>query len=245
MSSSPSWQLKPDVNPPSSAKKKIIHISTDPRSNQGYQLFREDPCWMGIEYHRLTLQRQGCHPWTKKLSRPQIARPGREGSRECGWELPTTTSAHLWHAVTRKVPCCQQDTVHGLFQSGKGIRLYTQMSHLVYSSQFGIEEWLVWLIQSMYENARSKSLCWLQPEWRAQCESGYSPRLLPETHYCSSWFWKPSLKSLILDNGYGWMDVPGKTCIQMTWITGGTAREADPLEDLHGSKWTLGQHWQN
>ena len=29
--------------------------------------------------------------WVRKLSRPQIPRPGHGGSREGGWELPTTT----------------------------------------------------------------------------------------------------------------------------------------------------------
>ena len=59
-----------------------------------------------------------------------------KGSREDGWELPTTTNAHQWHAiwplvwtqhhrchihcmpVTRIVPCHQHETVHGLCQSG-------------------------------------------------------------------------------------------------------------------------------
>ena len=39
--------------------------------------------------------------------------------------------------------------------------------------KLGIEEWLVLLIQSLYENARS--VFWLQPEWSVKCESGCSP----------------------------------------------------------------------
>ena len=30
-------------------------------------------------------------------------------------------------------------------------------------------------------NCKKQSPCWLQPEWRVQCESGCSPRILPET----------------------------------------------------------------
>ena len=110
--------------------------SADSWSNGGYHPFWEDPYWMGAEYHLLPLQGQGCRPCAMKLLRPQMARPGHKGSREDGWELPTTTNAHQWHAiwplawtqhhrchihcmpVTRIVPCHQHETVHGLCQSG-------------------------------------------------------------------------------------------------------------------------------
>ena len=68
-------------------------------SNRGYHPFQEDPYWMGGEYHCLLLQGQGRHPWGRKLSRPQIARAGHEGSREGGWELSMTTNVHWWQAV--------------------------------------------------------------------------------------------------------------------------------------------------
>ena len=88
---------------------------------------------MGVEYHSLPLQGQGCHPWARILWRPQIARTGHEGSREGGGELLMTPSAHQWHTVwlhawtqhhrhhihcmpvIRKGLCRQLDTVHGLY----------------------------------------------------------------------------------------------------------------------------------
>ena len=55
--------------------------------------------------------------------------------------------------------------------------------------RIGFEEWLVQLIQSMYDDARSRVRVGLQPEWRVKCESGCSPRLLPEpsTVHHGSW----------------------------------------------------------
>ena len=115
----------------------------------------------------------------EKLSRPQFARSDHEGSRQGCWELPMTRSAHRWHAVwlhawtqhhrchiqcmpdTRKVPCRQQDIIHFLCQSGKGIRSCTQMYHLVGSSQAwpwgvaGVAHTVhVWKCQN-------QSACWL------------------------------------------------------------------------------------
>ena len=70
----------------------------------------------------------------------------------------------MWHhrrhihciPATRKVPCCQKDTVHGLCRYGKGIRLFTQTRCLGALRKPGIEEWLMSLIESMYENARGR-----------------------------------------------------------------------------------------
>ena len=49
----------------------------------------------------------------------------------------TTDAIFIIHctAVTRNVPCRQQDTVHGLFQHGKGIGVCIQTCHLVSPSQ--------------------------------------------------------------------------------------------------------------
>ena len=53
--------------------------TADPCSNRGYHPFLEDPYWMRWEYHRVPLQGQGRRPWARKLSRPQVDRPGHEG----------------------------------------------------------------------------------------------------------------------------------------------------------------------
>ena len=42
---------------------------------------------------------KGCRPRLRKSLRPQMARPGHEDSREGGWELSKTTSAHRRHSV--------------------------------------------------------------------------------------------------------------------------------------------------
>ena len=47
-----------------------------------------------------------------------------------------------------------------------------------------------WMKGSVWKCAFTKALAWAP--------------------YCSSWFWKPSPKSFV-------QDVPGKTCMQMTW----------------------------
>ena len=76
--------------------------------------------------------------------------------------------------------CIQQDTVHGLCPSGKSIPSCTVTCHLVGSSQTwhwrvtgATHTELVWKCQK-------QSVFWLQPEWSVKCESGCSPRLLPE-----------------------------------------------------------------
>ena len=61
--------------------------SADPWSKRRYCTFREAPYWMGAEHHRLPLQGQGHRPWSRKLSRPQIARPGQKGSAEVAENL--------------------------------------------------------------------------------------------------------------------------------------------------------------
>ena len=144
--------------------------------------------------------------WAKKLSRPQIARPGHKGFGEGCWELPMT-SAHWWHAVwllawtqhhrchihcmpaTRNVPCHQQDTAHGLCQTGKGIPSCTQPCNLG-SSEVLRSGW-----------CGSYRACM---KTRSRVRVGWAS-------YCSSLFWKPSGKSFV-------QDVPGTPCMQLIVI---------------------------
>ena len=60
------------------------------------------------------------------------------------------------------------------------IRLCSQTCHLVGSSQ--ARHW--WVAGVAHTGpvwkCQMQSACWLQPEWRVQCESGHSPRLLLE-----------------------------------------------------------------
>ena len=78
----------------------------------------------------------------------------------------------------------QQDTLHGLCPSGKGIPSCTVTCHLVGSSQTwhwrvtaATHTELVWKCQK-------QSVFWLQPGWSVKFESGCSPRLLPEPPFC-------------------------------------------------------------
>ena len=89
---------------------------------------------------------------------------------------------------------------------------------------------------------QKQSVGWLQPEWRVQCESGRSPRLL--------------LEPLTVHRGSG-SPLPGvlyrmplgkPVCRwpgHHQWMAGGITTEVDPLEDQHGRKGTPGQHGQN
>ena len=68
-------------------------------------------------------------------------------------------------------------------------------------------------------------------------------KVLARAPSCSSWFWEPSPKSFI-------QDVPGKTCMQMTWSSSlnhwrNWKRSWSPLEDQHRREGTLGQPGQN
>ena len=107
--------------------------------------------------------------------------------------------------------------------------------------KIGIDEWLVRLIQSIYENARS-SVCWLQPEWRVQCESGRSPKLLlePVTVHHGSGSPVP---------GYSYRMPLGKPVCRWPghhhWIAVWITIEIDPLLDQQGRKGNSGQHGQN
>ena len=86
----------------------------------------------------------------------------------------------------------QQDTVHGLCPSGKGIPSCTLTCHLVGSSQTwhwrvtgATHTEFVWKCQK-------QSVFWLQPEWSVKCESGCSPGFCLNPPTVSSQAWKPS-----------------------------------------------------
>ena len=68
----------------------------------------------------------------------------------------------------------------------------------------GVNEWLMWLIHSMYENARI-SMCvgWNLSEEFSVKVSGR--QMLARALYCSSRFWKPPSK--VLQIGYPWGDL--------------------------------------
>ena len=108
---------------------------------------------------------------------------------------------------------------------------------------------LIWKRHSiMYPDVSSGGLCASSASRSVRCGSYRAYMKMPEVEwvlvatwvkssawkwaspYCSARFWKRSPKSFV-------QDVPGKTCMpgHHHWITGGTAREADPLEDQHGS----------
>ena len=91
---------------------------------------------------------------------------------------PSTTNAiFIVHCapVTRKVPSRQQDTVHGLCWAGENIWSCTQAWHLVGSSQ----TWHQGVAGAAHTEhvwkCQKQSVCWLQSEWRIQCESVCSP----------------------------------------------------------------------
>ena len=192
------------------------------------------------------------------LSRPQITGPGHASSTEGGCKL-RITSAHQWHAVwvptgmqhirshihcspvTRVVPCCPRDAVHGRCRSGKGIRSCTQKCCLVGSSQVGAYERVVRVLQSMYENARTrvhvgcnpsgvKSSVWKWVFTKALARPPYfnhgSGSLLPRVSH------RMSPRKPVC-----WW--PG----HLLWVAGGTARKADPLEDENKRKGITWENW--
>ena len=200
--------------------------SADSWSNREYQPFWEDPYWMGGEHHRLPPQEQGRHPWARKLSRPQIARPGHDDLRKGGWEqqqvridnmqfglMPgrSTTDAIFivrqlqenFHAINK--------TLYMAFVNLENA--FHRLSRLVIwwaLRRLGIDEWLVQLIQGMYENARSRV--------HVGCNLSEESSVKVGVHQ-GSWL-SPLLFIMVLEAfsqefciGY-----PGETCIQMTWL---------------------------
>ena len=165
---------------------------------------------MGGECHRLSLQRRGCRPSVRKLSRLQIGRPGHDGYKECRCEVSTTTNVHWWHVIW----------FLAWPQHEKGV-----WSIWWIINELSVEGWLGRFIQNMYENARSRIFvsCKLSEEFRVEVGVHQSSCLEP---CCSSRFWKTSPNSFV-------EDVSGKTCIRWPghnlWISGRTSRKTDSL----------------
>ena len=76
--------------------------------------------------------------------------------------------------------------------------------------KLGIEEWLVLLIQSLYENARSRVCFGCNLSEVLSVKVGVLQGFCLNPPTVSSQVWKPSPRSFI-------QDVPGKTCMKMTW----------------------------
>ena len=71
--------------------------------------------------------------------------------------------------------------------------------------KLNVEKWLLRLIQSMYENAKSRMRVGCNSVKRSMWKWVFT-KALAWGPYCSSRFWKPSPKSFV-------QDVPGKLCI--------------------------------
>ena len=210
-----------------------------------YHPFWENPYWMGSEYYRLPLQGQwGYHPWARKLLRRRIiATWGHEGSRKSGWERPVTKSAHRWHAVwfgawmehhrchiyytlvTRNIPCHQQKMYMAFVDLEKTLHHVPRRVIWWALRKLGIE-WLVWLKQTMYENARNRvrvGCTWVKGsvwKWVFTKTLARAPTVNHGfgSNHLTVWCWK-SMRNLICR----WLSHPH-------WITGGTASEADQVE---------------
>ena len=76
-----------------------------------------------------------------------------------------------------------------------------------------------------YVKCQKQRMCWLQPEWKVQCESESSLRLLsePPTVYQGTKSWKLSAKNTFVQN------VPGKTYAN-DWVI-----ILESLEELQGN----------
>ena len=136
-----------------------------------YHPLLEDSYRLGGEYHCLSLQGPGHNPWTRKLSRPQVARPGYEGVRASGrrlpWQhvciidmqfsfIPAQGTTHAIFIV------CQ---LHGNINANVNHIMYIALVNLkkaldyvprhVISWALRIKDWLLHLIQSIYKIARS------------------------------------------------------------------------------------------
>ena len=84
--------------------------------------------------------------------------------------------------------------------------------------KLGIEEWLVLLIQSLYKNARSRVCFGCNLGEVLSVKVGVLQGFCLNPPSVSSQSWKPSPRSFI-------QDVPGKTCMKMTWTGASWASE--------------------
>ena len=220
--------------------------------NRWYHPLWEDLYRMGREYHRLPLWGKWCRCWMRELWRPQIVRPGHEGYK--GWQrtfhnikcasmtcsLASCLEAYSLYSSYKKVPCCEEDTVHGHCQSGKGIIYPDMLSGGLYVSLVLGSGW--------YASYRA---CVKLPD--GEC------MLVVISLKSSLWKWEFT-KALALPltiHHVSESPLPrvshrmsmGKPVCRWPglhlWITGWTAREADLLKIYYRRKWNLDQHEQN
>ena len=165
--------------------------------------------------------------WVREISRPHIAKLGQEYSREGGWEFPTTTSAHRWHAawlhawrrhhprhflwipVTRKGPPVNKTLYIAVSIWQRHSIVYPDV-YLGSTSQawfWGVAG--VFLYRACMKMPEAE--CVLVITWvKSSLWKWEFTKAPARTLHCSWWFWKPSPKSFI--HGF-----TRKTCMQMTW----------------------------
>ena len=103
------------------------------------------------------------------------------------WVLVCTIS-FTDYVISEAKKFYQQDTVHGLCQK----KAFDGVPRLVIwwaLRKPGIEEWLVRHIQSNVWKCQKQSVCWLQSEWRVQCERGPLWHV-SQGHWVKSSVWK-------------------------------------------------------
>ena len=156
-------------------------------------------------------------------------------------ERSTTDAIFIVRQLQEKFNAVSKTLYTAFIDLEKDIRSCTQACHLVGSYQ--ARRW--WVAGAAHtEHVRKKqkqSVCWLQPEWRVQCESGHSLRLFfePLTIHHGSGSPLPWV-SYRMSLGTPVCRWPG----YHHWIAGGITTEADSLEDQHGRTRTSGQHGQ-
>ena len=133
-------------------------------------------------------------------------------------------------------------TIHGLCRSGKGIRSCRRVTWLALR-KLGVEEWLVRLIKSMYENTRCRVRVGCNLSEETSMKMGvHQGSFLPEPPTVHRGSGSPLPRvSYRMSLGKPVCRWPG----HRHWIAGETTGEADPLEDQHGTKGTFGQQGQN
>ena len=143
--------------------------------------------------------------------------------------------------VTRKVPCRQEDTIHGFCWSGK--KAFNHVFRRVIwwdLHKLDIDEWLVRFIARIYGYARSRMCVGCNLSSVRKLAFTKANAWVP---WCSSWFWKPSPRVLYRMS----LRIPAyRKPGNHFWISGITARKADYLEEHeHGRQETSDQHGQN
>ena len=179
-------------------------------SSRGYHQLQEGPCRMGGEYRRLLLQ------GLCVALQPQIARPGHEGSREGGRELPMTTNAHQSHAVWLQAWCSTTDAIFIVRHPQEKVYAINKTLYMAYWSGRDTHVSSGGIFASLVSRSgwcASYSACMIVPEeecvlvaicvecsvWKYEFN-----KALDWAPCCSSRFWKPFTMRFI-------QDVPRKT----------------------------------